>query len=147
MIEKESIETFLGEILEGTEIFLVEVKVDNNNRILVHVDKMDGISIEDCVRVSRALEGKLDRKQEDFALEVSSPGLDAAFKVSEQYMKSIGKKVSVNCKDGSKIYGILKEADSHRILLEIPSPKKGGEPGRKDLDLAEILSTRLHIQF
>lgn len=147
MIEKETIEARLSEILKGTGIFLVEVKVDNNNKIRVHVDRNEGINIDECVRVSRALEEKLDRDREDFALEVSSPGLDAPFKVPEQYKKSIGKMVSVQCNDGSKILGVLKDANSDRILLELYSGKKGGDPEQQQVAVNEIKSTRIHIQF
>ncbi len=147
MIEKETVEAHLGGILEGTEIFLIDVRVDSNNRILVHLDKTEGISIDDCVRVSRVLEGKLDRDREDFALEVSSPGLDAPLKVPEQYKKSVGKMVSVQCNDGSKFLGVLKDTNSDRILLELPSGKKGGEPEQRQVAFNEIKSTRIHIQF
>ena len=147
MIEKKTLEGHLRQILNGTGIFLVNVSVDISNRIHVHVDKRDGITIEDCVDISRALEGKLDRESEDFSLDVSSPGLDAPFRVPEQYRKSIGKMVSVQCKDGNKFMGILKESNQYGILLEIPSEKKGGEPEKQKLDFNEITSTKIHIQF
>ena len=147
MIEKEIIEAHLREILSSRDIFLVEVKVDSSSKIRVHIDKMEGISIDDCVGLSRELEGKLDRDQEDFALEVSSPGLDSPFRVREQYDKNLGKLVSVQCKDGSKILGILKEADEDIVLLEVKSPKKGESPELMKLDTEEIITTRLHIQF
>ena len=147
MIEKETIEALIAGILEGTGIFLVGIRIDNNNKIQVHVDKDEGISIDDCVRISRALEGKLDRDQEDFAMEVSSPGLDAPFKVLQQYEKSIGKMLSVLCEDGDKILGTLKEANSERILLELPSGKKSVESQLKELTFNEIKSARIHIQF
>ena len=147
MIEKETVKANLQGILEDMEVFLVDIKVDSNNRILVYVDKMEGISIDDCVRVSRALEAKLDRDMEDFALEVSSPGLDAPFRVLQQYEKSIGKMVSVQCTDGSQHQGLLKEADEKGIRLEIPAGKKGGEPERQLLSFTEIKSTRIHIKF
>jgi ribosome maturation factor RimP len=147
MIEKEIIEGHLREILSTKDIFLVEVKVDSSSKIRVHIDKMEGISIDDCVGVSRELEGKLDRDQEDFALEVSSPGLDAPFRVREQYDKNMDKMVSVQCKDGSKFLGILKEADEDHVLLEVKPNKKGESPEQLKLDVEEIISTRLHIQF
>jgi ribosome maturation factor RimP len=147
MIEKGNIEAHLSEILAGTGIFLVDVKVDNNKRILVHVDRKEGISIDDCVKVSRALEARLDREQEDFALEVSSPGLDVPLKVPQQYEKSIGKMVSVQFEDNSKILGILKETDEAGILVEIASGKKGVDPEKQKYPFKEIKSTRIHIQF
>ena len=147
MIEKGILDGHLQEILDGTDAFLVNVSVDNSNRIHVHVDKMDGITIEDCANISRALEGRLDRDSDDFSLEVSSPGLDAPFRVPEQYVKNIGKMVSVQCRDGKKILGILKESDQYGVLLEIHSEKKGDEPEMKKLDFSEITSTKIHIQF
>ena len=147
MIEKETVEALIAGILEGTEIFLVGVRIDSNNKIQVHVDKDGGISIDDCVSVSRALGGKLDRDQEDFAMEVSSPGLDSPFRVIKQYEKNIGKMVSVQCDDGDKFLGTLKEVNNERILLEIPSGKKGGESQLKELTFNEIKSARIHIQF
>ncbi len=147
MIEKEIIEGHLREILSTRDIFLVEVKVDSSSKIRVHIDRMEGISIDNCVGVSRELEGKLDRDQEDFALEVSSPGLDAPFRVREQYVKNMDKMVSVQCKDGSKFLGILKKADEDSVLLEVKPNKKGESPEQLKLDVGEIISTRLHIQF
>ncbi len=146
MIEKETIEAHLYEIIAGTGIFLVDVKTDSN-RIRVHVDKNDGISIDDCVKVSRALEGKLDRDSEDFALEVSSPGLDTAFKVPQQYEKNIGELVSLQLTDGIKILGKLKETDETGILVEVASGKKGVDPEEMKFSYEEIQSTRIHIQF
>jgi ribosome maturation factor RimP len=147
MIEKETVKAYLSEILGGTDIFLVDVRVDKSNRIQVHVDKKDGIAIDDCVQVSRGLEGKFDREEEDFSLEVSSPGLDAPFRVAEQYDKNTGKMVSVQCNDGSKFVGLLKEVGDKRIMLELPADKKGGEPRQQEIDMTEIQSTRIHIQF
>ena len=147
MIEKETVKANLKGILEEMGIFLVDIKVDSNNRIQVLVDKMEGISINDCVRVSRALEAKLDRDLEDFALEVSSPGLDAPFRVPKQYEKSIGKMVSVQCTDGRQFHGLLKAVDKKGIWLEIPAGGKAGNPQRMELAFTDIKSTRIHITF
>ncbi len=80
-------------------------------------------------------------------MEVSSPGLDSPFRVIKQYEKNIGKMVSVQCDDGDKFLGTLKEVNNERILLEIPSGKKGGESQLKELTFNEIKSARIHIQF
>jgi ribosome maturation factor RimP len=125
----------------------VDVRVDPANRILVHVDRMEGITIEDCARVSRALEARLDRDREDFSLEVSSPGLDAPLRVPGQYLRNIGRLVSVQCGDGRKIMGILKESDAEGIRLEVPAVKKGGKTGTVDLKFTEITSTKVQVQF
>lgn len=149
MADQHIIEHHLEGILAGTEIFLVGVKVDNNNKIIVHIDTPLGISIDDCVRVSRELEEKLDREREDFALEVSSPGLDSPFRVIEQYQKNVGKKVSLVKTDGERLEGILRKTEKNGIELEITRGKKGQpkNPELIELSFGEIKSGRASIQF
>lgn len=149
MADQNIVEHHLEGILAGKDIFLVGVKVDNNNKIIVHIDTPLGISIDDCVRVSRELEEKLDRDREDFALEVSSPGLDSPFIVIEQYQKNVGKKINLVKQDGEKLEGILKKTGESGIVLEVTRGRKGQT---KDLELlelsfAEIKSGRASIQF
>ena len=55
--------------------------------------------------------------------------------------------VSVQCNDGSEILGVLKDANSDRILLELYSGKKGGKPEQRQMAVNEIKSTRIHIQL
>ena len=149
MADQNIIEHHLEGILAGKDIFLVGVKVDNNNKIIVHIDTTEGISIDDCVRVSKELEEKLDREMEDFALEVSSPGLDSPFRVIEQYQKNIGKKINLVKTDGEKLDGILKKTGKNGIVLEIIRGKKGQpkDPELLELAFTEIKSGRVSIQF
>jgi ribosome maturation factor RimP len=149
MADQNIIEHHLEGILAGKDIFLVGVKVDNNNKIIVHIDTTEGISIDDCVRVSKELEEKLDREMEDFALEVSSPGLDSPFRVIEQYQKNIGKKINLVKTDGEKVDGILKKTGENGIVLEIIRGKKGQpkDPELLELAFTEIKSGRVSIQF
>lgn len=146
-MEKEKIEGHLKKILEETGIFLVEVSVDRSNKILVFIDKKDGVSIEDCVQVSRALEGRLDRDREDFELEVSSPGLDAPFKVQGQYRKNIGKMVRVQCRDGSSYEGILEGMGEGSIHLKLKDRPAGTGAEVMNLAMKDILRTNLILQF
>ena len=149
MADQRIIEQHLEGILSGTDIFLVGVKVDKNNRIVVHIDTPGGISIDQCVQVSRDLEDKLDRDSEDFALEVSSPGLDASFRVIEQYRKNIGKDITVVKTNGERLEGRLMETGESGIVLEVVSRKKG-QPwsnAMQELTFAEIKSARLNVKF
>ena len=132
MADQNIIKHHLEGIITGKDIFLVSVKVDNNNKIIVHIDTTEGISIDDCVRVSKELEEKLDREMEDFALEVSSPGLDSPFRVIEQYQKNIGKKINLVKTDGEKLDGILKKTGENGIVLEIIRGKKGQQKDPED---------------
>jgi ribosome maturation factor RimP len=149
MTDQHIIERYLEEILAGKDIFLVGVKVDKDNRIVVHVDTPDGIHIDECVEVSRELEDKLERDKEDFALEVSSPGLDSPFRVMEQYRKNIGREISVVKTDGERLEGTLKAAGDQGIVLKVASQKKGQSPSTAlhELSFAKIKTARAIIKF
>ena len=141
MIEQSIIETHLKEILADAGCFLVEIRVDKSNRILVHVDRDEGVSITDCVNISRELETRLDRDSEDFALEVSSPGLDSPFKVIEQYYKNRGNKVKVVLEGGETLEGILNEVSNKDIVIDT------GKGGMVSMKIDAIQSTRRVIQI
>jgi ribosome maturation factor RimP len=149
MLDRNTIEQYLEGMLTGEDIFLVGVKVDNKNRIVLYIDTPEGISIDDCARVSRQLEDKLDRDREDFALEVSSPGLDAPFRVIQQYQKNIGKKISIVKAGGEKLEGILTALDEKGIVLEVIKNKKSrrAEQSAIALSFGEIKSARASISF
>lgn len=149
MTDQHSIEQHLEGILAGKDIFLVGVRVDKDNRIVVLVDTPGGISIDQCVQVSRELEAKLDRDSEDFALEVSSPGLDSPFRVIEQYRKNIGREITIVKTDGERLEGTLKETGDQGIVLEVFSRKKGQPKSAvlHELSFTEIKSAHASIKF
>lgn len=124
MIEKSIIENLVNEKLADTNLFLVEIKIDARNNIMVFVDSPAGVSIDECVDISRHIEHSLDREADDFALEVSSPGIGQPFKVIKQYIKAIGRNVEVLFTDGKKITGILRDANTTGILVEFEAKEK-----------------------
>ena len=129
MISKDIVKNIVLSVTGDTAIFVVDVKVSSANKISVEVDKPDGITIEECVKLSRAIESGLDRETEDFELEVSSPGLTEPFKVMDQYHKNCGQQVDVVKRDGQKISGLLQHTDDDGIILEVQT--KIREAGQK----------------
>lgn len=102
--------------------FLVDVRVKPTNNVKVFIDGDQGISIEKCVQVNRALYKKFEETglfpNGDFSLEVSSPGLDEPLKLHRQYKKNIGRQVELVLQDGSKIEGRLLEVSEDGIIVE-----------------------------
>ena len=98
MIEKIKILELVNQALEGTDKFLVNLKVTPDNRI--YVDGDNGVTIDDCIELSRAIESRLDRDEEDFALDVSSAGADQPLKLTRQMVKNIGREVEAMTFDG-----------------------------------------------
>ena len=93
MIPESKILELVTAKVEGTKLFVVDVKVSTSNKINVLIDGYDGVSITDCINVSKEVEQNLDREDQDFELEVSSAGLDTPFLVPEQYQKNLGEKL------------------------------------------------------
>ncbi len=125
MITKEKIQILLEEVL-SEDMFIVDITVGTGNSILVSVDSDAGISVGECVQISRHIESSLDREVEDFSLEVSSPGLSLPFKVLRQYLKNIGREVEAVTKSGEKQKGILKSANTEGFELEFLAKGKVG---------------------
>jgi len=118
MITTEQITELVTQHIEGTDIFIVEVLVKPGIAIVVHVDKPEGISIDECVKISRFLNESLDRDAEDFSLEVSSPGL-GPFKVTQQYEKNLGHDIEVLYTSGIKVKGKLESVSDDGIILKV----------------------------
>lgn len=99
--------------LTHPEHFVVEVLVSGNpaqRKIKVVLDGDQGITIEDCARISRSLSAQLDELDliaENFTLEVSTPGLDQSLKLKRQYTKNIGRKLKIVGKDKIIVKGTL----------------------------------------
>ncbi len=119
MISTEQITDLVMKHIGPTDIFLVEVLVKPGNAITVHVDRPEGISIDECVRISRFLNESLDRDEEDYSLEVSSPGLGAAFRVRQQYEKNLDHDIEVLYTDGIKVKGRLLNVTDEGIVLQV----------------------------
>lgn len=154
MIEKRRIQQLIDDFLaKEKDFFLVSLKVGGVNQIEVRIDSFEGIKMGDCVRLSRHIEGSLDREEEDFSLQVASAGLGEPFKVFQQYEKNIGRKVDVKLKGGEKILGKMLSAISDEgIILETKNREKIGKKKQvvvKEHKLAfeQIDQTKIVISF
>lgn len=123
-------------IIRETEIFLVDIKVTAINKILIWIDKKDGITIDECAEINKELENHLDRSIEDFEMEVSSPGLDTSFRVRQQYDKNIGREIEIVTEDNKIHKGKLLQITEDEIKLEIIKNKKG--KGKKEDQATEL---------
>lgn len=107
-----------GAISENEELFLIELSFLPENRIYVEVDGDKGVSLKECIRISRAVEHNLDRDEEDFSLEVTSPDVANPLKVKRQYIKNINRKLTVKLIDNKIIEGDLIKVGDDEIELE-----------------------------
>ena len=154
MIDKKIVSGIVNEWLEDKDYFLVDVSVSPDDKIVVEIDHAEGVWIDDCVELSRFIESKLDREEEDYELEVGSAGIGQPFKVLQQYLIHIGKEVEVLTKEGKKLEGVLKEADENHFVVTIQKKVKlegAKRPKLVDEDVTftfeEIKYTKYLISF
>ncbi len=134
-------EEFILPILErlGFELWDVEyVKEGKEHYLRAYIDKEGGITINDCVAVSREMNEILDREDyipEEYIFEVSSPGLDRPLKKDRDFSRSIGKRVEIHtyrALGGQKDFsGELVSYDADRITIKEEETQQVFE--RKDI--------------
>jgi ribosome maturation factor RimP len=143
MIQVELVRSCLQDELPKRGLFLVDVTVSPGNRITVHADSMKGITIEECIGISRFIESRFNREAEDYELEVSSPGLDNPLKQPEQYQKNLGRWLDIITFDGLKTTGKLVNASEGSITLEIESIEKDDRT-RKKVVVKKLFEKRMN---
>ena len=154
MINKQELIDVINTELEGSDIFLVEVKVSADNIIDVAIDSMGSVTIDDCIALNNKVLDHFDRDVEDYELTVGSYGISDPFKVLQHYKKNMGGEVEVLTKDGKKLKGTLKAADEEGFTLTITKKvklegKKRPEMVDEDLNYKydEIKNTKNIKQF
>ena len=148
------IKEIMDTILQGTDLFLVDLSVDADNSIEVEIDAPKGVNVDTCREVSRKLEEQLDRETEDFALTVCSAGIGYPFKVPQQYEKNIGNTVEVKLANGQKLEGTLKAHTENGITVEVEEKvaaegkrKKTTVKTEKDIQFSEIKEVKDIVTF
>jgi ribosome maturation factor RimP len=146
MIDKFKVLDIVKDALEGTEKYLINMRITPDNRIYVDIDGDNGITIDDCIELSRTIENSLNREEEDFELNVSSAGADAPLKMPRQYRRHIGREVSVETFDNGTVEGTLTSADDNQFVIHIKGTK---QVAPKDLTFAytDIKSAKVVLKF
>ncbi len=120
-------------------LFIVEISVSSGNNISVELDKHEGgVSVQDCVSVSRNIEHNLDREQADFSLNVSSAGLDKGLRVFDQYKKNVGRSLKVKLNEGGSVEGELTQASKDEITLQTKRKERIEGKKKKEVIIEDI---------
>lgn len=119
MIDRNQLQAFVEGLLKDSEYFLTDIKVTPNNEITVEIDSLVPGDIEECVRLTQAIEAEFDRDVEDYELEVGTAGLTSPLKVRRQYDKYIDQDLEILTTDGRKLHGMLKSVSDEGIILAI----------------------------
>jgi len=152
---KTEISRLLNEFLETrTDLFLVDLKISASSDVIVILDGDNGVTLQDCLDASRAIEFNMDREIHDFSLQVMSAGLSEPLESPRQFKKNIGREIEVMLNDSSEIEGELLSVDEEKIVLKLEyrRPKligKGKEDvvEEKEIPYSEIKKALVVIKF
>ena len=132
----------------------MDLKISTDKSIKVVLDGDEEVNVKDCINISRAIEGALDRDEEDFSLEVASAGVGSPLKFPRQYRKNLGRKLEVISTEGMKFEGELTHVKEDAIELQWkqrePKPVGKGKvtvTKYKTLMFDEISQTKVMIKF
>jgi ribosome maturation factor RimP len=138
---REKVTQLLQEAMdENSSLFLISLDIQGNNEIKVTIDGDQGVTVQDCIAVSRKVEHNLDREEEDFSLEVMSVGATTPLQQARQYKKNIGRFLEVKTDAGLKLEGTLEQATDEAVTLtwKAREPKPVGK-GKVTVQKTEVI--------
>ncbi|MFT4969414.1 MAG: ribosome maturation factor RimP [Chitinophagales bacterium] len=158
---KNKIEELIVPMLTEMDLFLVEIVIGANYKMQIFADGIPSITIKQCTRLSRFIEGYLDEDAsvpEKYTLEVSSPGMTNPLRVPQQFTKRIGSTLKITMQDGQQVAMLLKEVNETTLfgLLTTLGVRKSKRPIKKvkeedlesiSIDLIDIKQALLHFNF
>ena len=152
---KKTVEELLDKALEErSDLFLIDFDVLQDNAIRIVIDGDNGVLVEDCMFISRAIEHNLDRESQDFSLEVTSAGATSPLHHNRQYKKNIGRTIGVKAINDQKFEAKLTQADDEGVTLEWktrePKPVGKGKitvQKQAKLSYSEIIEAKVKIKF
>lgn len=155
MTFKDKVSNLIAEELENnSSLFLVDLSISESYKITVTLDGDNGVTLQDCIDVSRAVENNLDREEQDYSLEVASAGVSSPLKLVRQYKKNIGRNLKVKTNASEIIEAKLEAADDDKITLTWTArePKKIGKgketvTHQRDIPYTEIKEAIVTIIF
>ncbi|MGI9652443.1 ribosome assembly cofactor RimP [Chryseobacterium sp. RLHN22] len=152
---RKNIEALLNDFLETRkDLFLIDLKISAGDDITVILDGDNGVSVQDCLDASRAIEFNMDREEHDFSLQVMSAGLSEPLAIPRQFQKNIGREIEVLLNDSTKTEGELVKVDEEKItlVLRYRKPKDIGKgkvdvEEEKEIPYSEIKKALVVIKF
>ena len=132
---------------------MVDLTVTETFKVIVTLDGDNGVNLQDCIDISRAVDSNLDREEQDYALEVASAGVSTPLKLVRQYRKNIGRTLKVKTATET-IEALLEQASDESITLSWTArePKKIGKgketvEHRREIPYSDIKEAIVTIIF
>ncbi len=144
------VHSFLGPLLEETDIFITGIHVKPTANIKVFLDADSGLTVEKSMRINRKLCAAIDAEgmfpEGDFSLEVSSPGVGEPLTSQRQFKKNIGRLLEVERPDGTTLTGFLRALDEESLTLEVKGTKKE-KPREEIIPFTDVKTATVQVVF
>ena len=151
-IEKRVRQLVEEKIADKPNLFIVDIKMHSNGKLIVLIDGDNGLGIDDCVQVSRHVGFHLEEEnviETAYNLEVSSPGIDFPLTSPRQYAKNVGRTLAIKMADGTKREGVLSGLTDDAIIVEEKIKEKGKKAQLVEavIPINQITETKVLISF
>ncbi|WP_424211505.1 ribosome maturation factor RimP [Streptomyces sp. BI20] len=138
-------------LAKGLDLEEIEQSRAGRRRMLrIIVDSDTGVELDLCAELSREISDRLDETEamgeDEYVLEVSSPGADRPLTESRHYRRATGRLVAFKLGDGADLVARILGVDEEGLDLEVPGVK-GRKATTRRLTFAEIAKARVEIEF
>lgn len=154
---KEQISEIVSGHLPDEDHYIVDVVVGEKSGkklINVYIDADQGVTIQACAKISRALSGEIEAQEmidDAYVLEVSSPGVDYPLQDLRQYQKNVGRDLLIYLSSGAEVLGTLLEVNEEMVKVNAKEKAKGKSKQIKmrevEIPFAEIIKSIVQVSF
>ncbi|MFD9335698.1 ribosome maturation factor RimP [Streptomyces sp. NPDC060028] len=136
---------------KGLDLEDIEMSKAGKRRMLrVIVDSDEGVELDACAELSREVSDRLDETdvmgEDEYVLEVSSPGADRPLTERRHYVRAIGRLVKFQLEPGGEVIARILEVDDEGMDLEVPGVK-GRKATARRIAFTDIAKARVEIEF
>jgi ribosome maturation factor RimP len=151
--QSERLRGLLEPLVSAADLDLEEIEVSRAGRrrvLRIVVDSDEGATLDACAELSRAISEKLDETdamgEDEYVLEVSSPGADRPLTEPRHYVRAVGRLARIHLHEGGELVARILTVDDEGLDLEVPGVK-GRKPTARRVDFAEIAKARVELEF
>ncbi|MGN5637128.1 ribosome maturation factor RimP [Streptomyces sp. AC154] len=151
--QSERLRGLVEPLVSAEQLDLEEIEVSRAGRrrvLRIIVDSEEGVELDTCADLSRAISEKLDETdamgEEEYVLEVSSPGADRPLTEHRHYVRNTGRLARLTLNEGGELVARVLAVDEEGLDLEVPGVK-GRKPTSRRISFDEIAKARVELEF
>lgn len=151
-IEKRVRELVEEKLADRPDLFIVELKVVNNSKVIILLDGDEGVGIHDCAAVSRHVGFHLEEENlidNAYNLEVGSTGIGSPLILDRQIIKNVGRTLEIKLLGGLKLEGKLLSTDGETLTVSEVVKEKGkkAKEVEKVINKSDISEIKVGVSF